>query len=68
MELSLAAEALQEALATDYGGAICDHLLAEWCAANHPPLPACPEDTQIYSIPWHGQQQHVLVAHADCTC
>jgi hypothetical protein len=29
VELSLAAEALQEALATDYGGALCDHLLAE---------------------------------------
>lgn len=29
MELSLAAEALQEALATDYGSAVCDYLLAE---------------------------------------
>ncbi len=37
MELSLAAEALQEALAAGYAAALTDHLMAERCVTS--PLP-----------------------------
>ena len=42
VELSLAAEALREALASGYASALAEHLLAERCARRNAPPPTHP--------------------------